>query len=137
MLIDSEGFNNLRLRLNQWPINGASIIGAYHRGHWTYSIEVFGLEVPESLHGNEAFGVSTFRSELQVERFFKEPNDGFFAGPEIGVSKLEVTHQASGLRESHVQYSVGVHGGYRWYTGLGDRYLSPVVGLVYTLNLKR
>lgn len=115
-------------------LNGAGVTGAYQRGRWNYSIEVFGLEIPESLHGDERFGVSTLGAELQAERFFGAPEAGFFAGPEIGVSNLEVTHQASSTRESRMQYSVGLRGGYRWYTGLGDLYLSPVAGLVYTLN---
>lgn len=127
-----------RLEIETEPVayilSGAGGTVAYHRNYWTYSIEVFRADIPQSLHGHEKFGTSTVGAELQAERFFGESSDGFFAGPEIGIGRLDVTHHASGKQESHVRYSVGVRGGYQWYTGLGNLYLSPVVGLVYTLN---
>ena len=45
-------------------------------------------------------------------------------------------HRESGISEDHTQFSAGVRGGYRWYTGLGNLYLSPTAGLVTSLNSK-
>lgn len=101
---------------------------------WRYTLEVFGLEIPESLHGNDGFTASPLGAELHVEHSFGDTHSGFYAGPEVGVTRIEVTHRASGVTERRTRYSVGVRGGYRWYTGLGNLYLSPVVGLSYTLN---
>lgn len=69
-----------------------------------------------------------------ITQLFNDTPDGFFFGPEVGVSRLEVTHRESGLNDTHTGYSVGIRGGYRWYTGLGNLYLAPVAGLVYSLN---
>lgn len=96
--------------------------------------EVFGLEVPEGLHGNEAFDNDLLGAELHAEHFFGGGPEGFFAGPEVGVSRFEVTHRKTGASERRVQVSTGVRGGYRLYVGLGDLYLSPQGGLVATLN---
>lgn len=103
-------------------------------GSWAYTLEVFGLDIPESMHGNDGFEASLLGAEVHAERFFGDSASGFYVGPEAGVSRLDVTHRASGKKERHVRYSIGVRGGYRWYPGLGDLFLTPVVGLGYTLN---
>lgn len=103
-------------------------------GNWKYEVEVFGLEIPESLHGNDGFTASPLGAELHVEHFFGEDPGGFYVGPEAGIVQLEVTHRASGMSTQKTRYSIGVRGGYQWYTGLGNLYVSPVVGVSYTLN---
>lgn len=117
-----------------YALGGAGGHVGYQVGRWSYTAEVFTLTVPEALHGNEGFEVSPLGAEFHAERSFSAAPGGFYAGPEVGVSRLKVTHQASGRSETHTRYSVGLRGGYRWHVGLGGLYLSPVVGLVYTLN---
>jgi len=103
-------------------------------GDWKYEVEAFGLEVPASLHGNDSFTASPLGVEFHAEHLFGDGPGGFYAGPEAGLVRLDLTHTASGTTERHTWYSVGVRGGYTWYPGLGDLYLSPVVGVSYTLN---
>lgn len=116
--------------------DGAGIHGRYMHDNWRYSVEVLGLTIPESLHGNEGLEATTKAAELHFERFFNNSAKGFFIGPEAGISNFEITHTASGESRDRIQYSVGLRSGYRWYTGLGDLYLAPVAGVVYTLNSK-
>jgi hypothetical protein len=103
-------------------------------GDWKYTLEGFGLDIPQSLHGNDAFEASLVGGELHAEHFFGENLQGFYAGPEAGIVRREVTHSRSGASEQKVLYSIGLRGGYRWYTGLGNLYISLVVGVSYTLN---
>ncbi|WP_263789974.1 hypothetical protein [Salinibacter sp.] len=103
-------------------------------GAWKYEIEAFRLEVPASLHGNDGFKASPRGVEIHAERLLGEGSGGFYLGPEVGLVRLDLTHNASGRGEQHTRYSVGVRGGYTWYPGLGNLYLSPVVGVSYTLN---
>lgn len=98
------------------------------------SLEVFGLQIPRSLHGHDAFDASTIGVELHFEYFFGDDRDGWFLGPEIGVSNLEVTHRDTGVYEERTGLSAGVRGGYRWYPGWYDFYFAPVAGLVYSFS---
>lgn len=117
-----------------YVFGGAGGHVAYQAGRWKYEVEVFSLEIPTSLHGNDAFEASPLGAELHAEHFFGEDAGGFYVGPEVGIVRLTLTHHGSGTSEQRPRYSVGVRGGYQWYTGLGNLYLSPVVGVSYTLN---
>lgn len=115
-------------------LGGAGITGSYQHGSWSYSMEAFGeLTVPKSLHGNQGFDTSLKGIELQVEWFIKG-TDGFYVGPEIGISNLEVTHKPTNNSKTKTGVSVGLRGGYHWNTGLSNLYLTPIAGISYTLN---
>lgn len=117
-----------------YTFGGAGSHLALQRGAWKYEVEVFGLEIPESLHGNDGFEASPLGIELHLEHFFGDNASGFYVGPEVGLVQLELLHRPSGMTEHRTRYSIGMRGGYQWYTGLGNLYLSPVVGISYTLN---
>lgn len=117
-----------------YVFDGAGIHGRYMHDNWRYSVEILGLKIPKSLHGNDGLEARTKAVELHFERFLNNSAEGFFIGPEAGISNFEVTHKASGESRDRIQYSVGLRSGYKWYTGLGDLYLAPVAGVVYTLN---
>jgi len=115
-----------------YAFDGAGGTVAYRTGPWTVSLEGFTLSRPETLHGNEGFESSTSGVQMQLERYLGGGRDGFYLGPEIGVSELEVTHRESGVTERRVGVSVGARFGYHWQTGLGGLYLNPVAGISYS-----
>lgn len=132
----SRSYRHLALEVEPvaYLLNGAGIHGRYQYNNMRYSVEVFGVDIPGSLHGNNGFDASVYGVELHFEYFFRDSEDGYFLGPEIGISNFEITHQESGVSRNRTQYGAGLRGGYRWYTGLGELYLAPVAGVVYTLN---
>ena len=73
-------------------------------GDWKYEIEAFGLEIPASLHGNNGFTASPRGVELHAEHLFGDGPGGFYAGPEAGLVRLDLTHDASGTSERHTRY---------------------------------
>lgn len=117
-------------------LGGAGLTGSYQHGPWTYSLEAYGeLSVPESQHGNDAFAVTLKGVILQVERFITGSR-GFYIGPEFGIAWADITLQSTGESTTYLGYSLGLRGGYHWDTGVGNLYLSPVVGIGYTLNAR-
>ena len=100
----------------------------YHHKNWRFTIEAFGLNIPKSLHGNEGFEASVLGGELHFERFWSDNPGGFFIGPEVGYSQLEVEHHEAGS-EVVTGFSAGLRAGYRWFIGLGGLYLAPVGGM--------
>jgi len=69
---------------------------AYQAGRWKYEIEVFALEIPESVHGNDSFTASPLGAELHFERFSGETSGGFYIGPRRGSFATRAAGPASG-----------------------------------------
>lgn len=99
-----------------------------------FSLEVFGLNIPQTLHGHDAFDVSVIGAEIHFEYFLENDRGGWFLGPEIGMSKMEVTHRQTDETHKEPGLSAGVRGGYRWYPDWGNFYFAPVAGLVYSFS---
>ncbi|MEX0662371.1 MAG: hypothetical protein WEA58_02700 [Balneolaceae bacterium] len=117
-----------------FALNGFSFHGGYITGAYRYDLGVFGLDIPEWLHGNENFSTSFVGAGWKVDRFLKGYADGFFAGIDGGISRLTVTHAATDTDKDRLQYMLGIRGGYRWHTGLGNLFVTPWLGLGYVLN---
>jgi hypothetical protein len=119
-----------------FALNGFSFHGGYITGPYRFDLGIFGLDIPEWLHGNEEFSSSFVGAGWKVDRFFKGYADGFFAGVDGGISRLNVTHTATNTDKDRLQYMLGIRGGYRWNTGLGNLFVTPWIGLGYVLNAK-
>lgn len=117
-------------------LDGVSVHGGYAQSGWHFDLEGFSLEVPSSVHGNESLTAGQLGLELKADYYFK----GEIAGPFVsfggGVSQLTVSSNENDQSKSHFEYSSGLRLGYRWNTGLGNLYLTPLAGLEYTFNGK-
>lgn len=116
-----------------YAFGGASATLGLEVGDWHYGLEAFTLDIPTSLHGQDSFEADLGGAEIQAEYQFSE-RSGFFAGPEVGVSQLRLQHTDYDQKKDRIQYSVGLRGGYRWYPGIGNLYISPLLGVGYSLN---
>ncbi|REL32920.1 hypothetical protein DYD21_13970 [Rhodohalobacter sp. SW132] len=61
-----------------FALNGFSIHGGYVTGAYRFDLGIFGLDLPEWVHGNEDFDSSFIGAGWKVDRFFKGYADGFF-----------------------------------------------------------
>lgn len=130
---DTSGFD-VDIDPIAFALNGFSFHGGYTTGAYRFDLGVFGLDIPEWLHGNEDFDTSFKGAGWKVDRFFKGYADGFFAGIDGGIQRLNVTHKATDADKDRLQYMLGIRGGYRWNTGLGNLFITPWLGLGYLLN---
>ena len=112
-------------------MDGASLHAGYHLGSWRISAEWFQLQPPESIHGNTGFTASQNAVELKVNRYFRPDAAGFFVSAETGLNRQQVTHRATGESRDRLLYVAGARTGYRWNTGLGNLYVTPLAGLVF------
>ncbi|HMQ08866.1 MAG TPA: hypothetical protein PKC30_16315 [Saprospiraceae bacterium] len=117
-------------------LNGFSFHGGYLTGAWRFDLGVFGLNIPGWAHGNDAFEARAIGAGWKADRFFRRKPDGFFVGIEGNISKTTITHKSLEENLDRVEYSLGIRGGYRWNTGLGNLYVTPWLGLGYILNAK-
>lgn len=117
-----------------FALNGFSVHGGYLNGAWRFDLGVFGIDIPVWLRGNEDFNSSFIGAGWKVDRFFKGQPDGYFAGLDGGIQWLNVTHKATDMDKDRVQYMLGLRGGYRWNTGIWNLFVTPWLGLGYSLN---
>ncbi|MFC3196452.1 hypothetical protein ACFOET_02375 [Parapedobacter deserti] len=144
MLLSSKAFaqsgSSARFDIDIDPIafalNGFSVHGGYLTGAWRYDLGVFGLDIPGWAHGNDLFDAAFIGAGWKIDRFFKGLPDGFFAGIDGGIQRLNVTHKATNIRQGRIQYVLGVRGGYRWNTGWQNLFITPWLGMGYALNAK-
>ena len=115
-------------------LRGAGGTVAGQIGEWRLTLEGFYVRQPQFLHGNEGFEASTWGGELHTGWFFTDGPGGWFVGPEFGITRQDVTHRETETTKHHIEYAVGLRGGYRWYPGLGNLYLNPHGGVSFTLN---
>lgn len=119
-----------------FALNGFSFHGGYLTDAYRFDLGIFGLDMPEWADGNEKFSSAFVGAGWKVDRFLKGYTDGFFAGVDGGISRLNVTHTATNNDKDYLQYMLGVRTGYRWNTGLGNLFVTPWIGFGYVLNAK-
>lgn len=134
----SSGQNGFDIEVDPiaYALNGFSVHGGYTTGSWRFDLGIFGLEFPDWAHDNKAFTSSFIGAGWKADRFLNGEPNGLFIGAEGGITRLEATHQASDTDRSRLNYSLGLRGGYRWNTGLGNVYVTPWLGLGFALNSK-
>ncbi|MFB6345142.1 MAG: hypothetical protein ABEK50_05130 [bacterium] len=117
-----------------YVLDGAGIFVGRRVGEWQYTAEALTLELPGRFHNQESFDDSELTGlEFHAEKYLNGEGQGWFLGPEVGITELEVTHTASGTSEQQVNLGTGVRGGYKTYLGNSSYYVRPVGGI--TLNL--
>lgn len=115
-------------------LNGISLHGGYGQGPWHFDLEAFSLDVPASIHGNEGLTAGQQGLELKTDYYFQQSIEGPFVSAGGGVSELTVINDETDHSKGQLEYSLGFRAGYRWNTGLGKLYLTPLTGLEYTFN---
>lgn len=117
-----------------YGLDGFSVHTAYGVNGWRFDLGVYGLTLPEAIHGNEGLSAKFVGAGWKVDRFLKGGSEGAFVGIDGGVSRKEIGDVDTRETAHRVEYAMGGRIGYRWMTGLGNLYVTPWVGLGYVLN---
>jgi hypothetical protein len=118
-----------------FALNGYSLHGGILWDSFRFDVGVFGIEVPESFHGNSGFTNRIDGAGLKLDYYLMRPGAGWFAGVEGGIVRNRVTLDETNRDKSRIVYSTGVRTGYRFV--IADRFtITPWVGLGYSLNAR-
>jgi len=114
-----------------YAANGFSLHLATVLGSARVSIGTFGADIPEWLHGNDDWSMSFRGAGVKVD-YLGSRIDGFFIGVDGGY--MRNTYTIGGQSEKRNDAAVGVRAGYRLDIGRRGLYLSPWVGVSYTMG---
>jgi hypothetical protein len=117
-------------------LKGWSIHTGYSIESWRFSLGTFGIDLPESIHGNEGFDSYMKGAGVSSDFFFSRYTEGLFIGANTGFMHFKIKNTDDGATATLIAYNPGLRVGYRWNTGLGRLYVTPWFSLNYILNAK-
>jgi hypothetical protein len=93
----------------------------------------FALDVPEFIHGDDAFDVSFHGYGVKFQYFLFAEQRGLFVGVDSALVRNLVRRRGTDLAALDVQVTAGVNAGYRFELGAGF-YFTPWLGLGYAFE---
>lgn len=111
---------------------GGSLHAGIWFGQWRLDVGGFGMEMPESLHGNDGYTARFDGGGLKLDRTFGRRRSHVFAGVDTSVSRLRVTNQDDDAVRNAVAVTFGGRVGYRAFVG-DHFFLAPWVGVAANL----
>lgn len=117
-----------------YAFNGFSIGVGLVTDDVRVDLEVFGIEVPKALHGNEAFTNYVYGLSIRANYYYRGAQAGLFSGLDLDLTSFRVTHDETGETVRKFQVRAGVTPvGYK--VAITNRlYVKPWVGLAYVFN---
>ncbi len=118
-----------------YMLKGYSVHGALAEKNLRVDLGVFGIEVPDAIHGNTGMTQFTQGVGLKAQYSFSEDRSGVFVG--IGTDYSWTRYGSGGTQTQEAAPSVGVNFGYRFPIGSSGLYVTPWIGLDYTFASKQ
>jgi hypothetical protein len=116
-----------------YALKGYSVHGGYLWSSFRLDAGVFGIEVPEAVHGNDGFRNRIDGVGTKLDFYLIEPGSKLFVGLESGIMRSTVEWRDTGEKVARTLYGVGVRIGYRLV--VREHFtVTPWIGLGYTLN---
>lgn len=96
-----------------YGFQGHSVHFGFGEQNFRFDLGFYGLEVPESFHGNENYEQEFTGYGIKLDYLFGR-YDGFFAGLQAGSAKYKYTHTSTNETTTRTQTSLGPRIGYRF-----------------------
>lgn len=117
-----------------YVLKGFSVHGAVAEQHVRVDLGVFGIEVPDGIHGNDGMTQFTKGVGLKVQYSFSEDRNGAFVG--FGTDYSWTTYGAGADEITQSAPSVGINAGYRFTIGSSGLYVTPWIGIDHNFASK-
>jgi hypothetical protein len=114
-----------------YALGGHSVHGGISWDHFRFDVGAFGLELPESLHGNPGFDASFAGFGAKLDWLPREDRSGLFIGIESSMNQQLISRGDAFAKATQV--TLGGRIGYRvdiW----GGFYVSPWVGVGHSFG---
>ncbi len=123
---------DLEIDPTAYALGGYSLHGGIEYGRLRIDLGVYGMKLPEFVHGNKDFNVAFdgYGAKLQVFPF--TPQRGFFVDAGVGASRVHARRKGTDLEATRTQVGVGVSAGYRILLGPSRFYVTPWIGVSYS-----
>jgi hypothetical protein len=95
-------------------LKGYSFHGIYQPGRMRFDAGIFGIQIPESFHGNKGFAVLTQGFGLKAH-YLVTGTRGLFTGIGIGYTSSRAKHQETGVTNTGHGLGIGPEIGYRFF----------------------
>jgi hypothetical protein len=117
---------------------GYSLHTILNKGHWRYSMGVFGIKQPDFFVSNKNFDVYTQGIDAKIDYILREDTRGFFVGAQVNYAREKVSQES--LRLKNIDgLNFGPRIGYRYFISRNSSspkglYIAPWVALLYATN---
>lgn len=135
-MVSSSGFSQVYVEVDPlaYAMKGYSLHTGYFFSSTKLDVGMFGLEIPQSVHGNNDFTITMGGFGTKFH-FTGGTDGGWFAG--IGGGYTKTTYSALGGSTSRNRFSLGVEGGYRYQFENMGLYIQPWLGIDHTFSDKK
>ena len=117
-------------------LKGWSIHTGYSIESWRFSLGTFGIDLPESIHGNEGFDSYMKGAGVSSDYFLSGSIKGLFVGFQSGLLHFSIQNTSNKSATTHIASNQGIRIGYRWVLRKTRAYITPWFSLNYIMNAK-
>ena len=125
-----------------YVLKGYSAHGIYQHNHYRYDLGVFGIEQPESYHGNKGYSLMSLGFGTKVTYLIKGI-PGFYTGLGSGIAFHEAQNTTTNEKADGASASIGVILGYRLFfknvksPDLKGFYITPWASFDYNYHFRK
>jgi len=116
-----------------YALKGFSVHAGLNSEHIRYDIGIFGIEVPESFHGNDGFNNYIWGAGAKADYFFSGTDKGLYTGVGIDLTSSRMRLDETGSETSVTQFAAGANIGYKFKL-TEHLFVKPWFGLSYLFN---
>jgi hypothetical protein len=116
-----------------YALNGFSIHAGLNTDHVRYNFGIFGIEIPESFHGNEGFNSFMWGTGIKTDYFFRSTESGFYTGAGLDLTSLRISLEDTDSETTVAQVSAAINIGYKIKV-TQHLFVKPWFGLSYLFN---
>jgi len=124
---------DIEIDLIAYALKGFSVHAGLNTENFRYDIGLFGIEVPESFHGNDGFNNYMWGGGAKADYYFSGTDRGLYTGIGIDLTSSRIRLDETENETSITQFGAGFNIGYKFKV-TRNLFIKPWFGLSYLFN---